>query len=119
MWGFLDKDGILAILLQSKEGEFQQFFNTFSTDKYEIDPKSFRKELLALSYDTKIHHFKITFKTEEFGEILEILYFLLLDKKENLKEREESMIKYINSHFKKNGYYLFTQDIDLILVYKE
>ncbi|MFX0075180.1 MAG: hypothetical protein ACFE96_07045, partial [Candidatus Hermodarchaeota archaeon] len=68
--------------------------------------------------DTRIHHFKITFKVEEFNEILEILYFLLLDKKENLINKEESMIKYINSNFKKNGYYLFTQDIDLFLVYK-
>ncbi|MHA1292031.1 MAG: class I SAM-dependent methyltransferase [Promethearchaeota archaeon] len=118
MKGFLDDNGILVILLQSKDGEFQRFFNIFSGDKYNIDPIALNHELNTINLKTQIHHFKITFKTKDFKEFLEILYFLLLDRKENLKKKEELLIRYINSHFKRNGYYLLTQDIDMILIFK-
>lgn len=118
LFNLLNENGIIVVILQSKDGEMQKFFNKFASQIYKIDPSQFNTELQHNNFNTELKHFFITIKTESFDEFLEICYFLLLEKKEYLIKKRSQIEEYIITNFKKDNYYSMKQEIDAILIFK-
>ncbi len=115
----LEDKGIIILILQSKDGEVQKFFNKFANEVYDIDPIQFAEELTQFDYTIDVIHSSITMKSQVFEEFLELCFFFLLEKKSNLIKRERQITDYILNHFKKNSYFTMKQDIDFIFIYNK
>jgi SAM-dependent methyltransferase len=113
MYSHLEKDGCIALIIQSPIGAVAEFFRHFTN--YEVNILELWRKLIEKYGDNAIsvRYFINEIFSENLEDIVSIGLFLLIDR--NFCRRTSEIATYFEEHHKISGGYRITQD-DIILV---